>query len=47
MADKPQLIEHRDASRLNNDAVRQAVAAAIGMHDRLAPELSSALRTGG
>ena len=39
------IIECRDVSRLDNATVRQAVAAAIGVHDDLAPQLAAALRT--
>jgi hypothetical protein len=37
------IIARRDVSRLNDEAVRQAVAAAIGMHPELASEISAAL----
>jgi hypothetical protein len=39
------IIEHRDVSRLDDEAVRQAVTVAIGVHDSLAPKLMTALRT--
>ncbi len=39
------IIDRGDASRLSADAVRQAVAAAIGLHDALAPQLAKLLRT--
>jgi hypothetical protein len=39
------IIARGDRSRLRNAEVRQAVAAAIGLHEELAPEISSALRT--
>jgi hypothetical protein len=37
------IIERGDSSRLDDAAVRQAVAAAIGVHDGLAPQLTTAL----
>jgi hypothetical protein len=39
------IIDRGDVSRLSADTVRQAVAAAIGLHDDLAPQLVKVLRT--
>jgi hypothetical protein len=38
------VIDRRDHARLHHPAVRQAVAAALGVHDDLAPHLAKTLR---
>ena len=39
------IVERRDTSRLNYDAARQAVSAALGLHSHLAPEVAAAVKT--